>query len=373
MTAADTVRVALGARSYDIAVGEDLIATAGERVRAAIGGRRRAVIVTDRTVGDLYLAPLRDSLDAAGLRTDAVIVPPGEGSKDFRHFARLAEDILALGIDRGTILVALGGGVVGDLAGFAAATLLRGIDFVQVPTTLLAQVDSSVGGKTGINTAHGKNLVGAFHQPLLVLADIGALDTLPPREIRAGYAEIAKYGLIRDKAFFDWLDGGAGAVLCAGGDRAVRRQAVVQSCRMKAAIVAADERETGDQRALLNFGHTFGHALEAETGYSDTLLHGEAVAIGMVQACRFSARRGLCTDDEAERVARHVEAVGLPVRPPRPNGAALDPGRLLAHMRKDKKVVDGTLTFVLARGIGEAFVARDVDADDVQAFLGTQA
>jgi 3-dehydroquinate synthase len=359
----ERIAVGLGARSYDILVGGGLIAEAGAPLRA-LGGA--FVVVTDATVAGLHLAPLLRSLDAAGVRHHEIVLPPGEQTKDFAHFQRLAEDILALGIERGTKLLALGGGVIGDLTGFAAATLLRGIDFVQVPTTLLAQVDSSVGGKTGINTASGKNLVGAFHQPRLVLADVGALATLPVRELRAGYAEIVKYGLIGDASFFDWLERHGTAVL--GCDAAALRHVVVQSCAAKARTVAADERETGDERALLNFGHTFGHALEAETGFSDQLLHGEAVALGMALAFDFAARQGLCPAADAERVRRHLAASRLPVELRR-FGNRISTAALLDHMRKDKKVRDGRLTFILPRRIGDAYVARDVDAAAVRAFL----
>jgi 3-dehydroquinate synthase len=361
MSAPERLRVELGARSYDILVGENLIDRAGEVLQPFVGAAGVAV-VTDSNVADRHLSPLRRSLDAARIAHRAIVLPPGEQTKDLTHFGQLTNELLAGRIERGSVLVALGGGVIGDLVGFAAATLLRGIGFVQVPTTLLAQVDSSVGGKTGINTEYGKNLIGAFHQPRLVLADIGTLATLPLRELRAGYAEIVKYGLIRDAGFFDWLER-AGARLLAG-DTDARRRAVVESCRAKAAVVAADERESGE-RALLNFGHTFGHALEAETGYTDALLHGEAVAIGMVLAFDFSVRCGLCPAADAERVRRHLVDAGLPTTPP----PELAPERLVGHMRNDKKVLDGTLTFILTKGIGKAFVARDVAADELRSFL----
>jgi 3-dehydroquinate synthase len=308
LTAHDTVRVELGPRSYDIVVGDDVLAIAGEKM-APVLRHPRVIVVTDTHVADLHLETLLRSLSDSNVEADPVVLEAGEQTKDISHFGRLMDAILARGIDRDTALVALGGGVIGDLTGFAAATALRGIDFVQVPTTLLAQVDSSVGGKTGINSPHGKNLIGAFHQPRLVLADSRVLRTLPRREMLAGYAEVVKYGLIRDETFFGWLEG-HGADLIDGVPAKIR-PAVVASCRAKAATVVADERETG-VRALLNLGHTFGHALEAETGYSNTLLHGEAVAIGMVMAFDLSARLGLCAPDDAARLRRHLAAVGLP-------------------------------------------------------------
>jgi len=293
-------------------------------------------------------------------------LPPGEGTKDFAHFGRLVDDILACTIERGTMLVALGGGVVGDICGFAAATLLRGIDFVQIPTTLLAQVDSSVGGKTAINTVAGKNLLGAFYQPRLVLADTGALATLPRREMLAGYAEVVKYGLIADAGFFDWLDA-EGEAVCGLEPEALSR-AVLTSCRMKAEIVAGDERETGDSRALLNFGHTFGHALEAETGFGDALLHGEAVALGMVLAFDFAVRLGIASGQDATRVRRHIERMGLPSKLSAV-GLANKADALLAHMGKDKKVRDGKITLILPRRIGDAYVICDAKAGDLRDFL----
>jgi 3-dehydroquinate synthase len=321
-------------------------------------------------VAALHLPGLSASLDRAAIRHASIVVPPGEGTKDFAHFARLAEDILALGIERGTVIIALGGGVVGDLAGFAAATLLRGLDYVQVPTTLLAQVDSSVGGKTAINARHGKNLVGAFHQPIMVLADVAALATLPPREMRSGYAEVVKYGLIRDRAFFEWLEA-QGAKLLAG-DREVLTRAVAESCIHKAAVVAADERETGE-RALLNFGHTFGHALEAATGYGPELLHGEAIALGMVLAFDLSRRLGHCSAQTADRVRRHIAAQGLPAKLGDIAGRRHDPAAIMGLMRRDKKVKEGRLTFILAREIGDAFIARDVPESAVGACLAAAA
>jgi 3-dehydroquinate synthase len=361
----ERVPVALGGRSYDILVGAGLIGEAGVLMRPLLK-TPRTVVVTDANVAALHLPALLRSLDAAGIAHHAIVLPPGEETKSFAHYAKLSEQILALGIERGTALTAFGGGVVGDLVGFTAATLLRGIDFVQVPTTLLAQVDSSVGGKTAIDTAQGKNLVGAFHQPRLVLADTDALATLPPRELRAGYAEIVKYGLIRDPAFFAWLEEHGAARLA--GDAAAQRHAVVVACTAKAAVVAVDERETGE-RALLNFGHTFGHALEAETGFGDALLHGEAVAIGMRLAFELAAALKMCPGADAERVGRHFAATELPSVIPRPNGRRFEAAALVRHMRKDKKVRDGRITLILPRRIGEVVITQDVPEDTIAAFL----
>ena len=363
--AIETLRVDLGERSYDILVGPGLIERAGAEISPLLR-RRQVVIVTDERVAAQYLAPLRASLAANDIASAAVVLPPGEGTKDLAHFGRLVDDILACGIERGTMLVALGGGVVGDIAGFAAATLLRGIDFVQIPTTLLAQVDSSVGGKTAINTSAGKNLLGAFYQPRLVLADTASLATLPRREVRAGYGEIVKYGLMRDANFFEWLET-EGRTVC-DLDAAALTRAVMVSCHMKAAIVAADERETGD-RALLNFGHTFGHALEAETGFGDRLLHGEAVALGMVLAFDFAVRLGLASGQDSHRVRHHLAAAGLPTELATIglSGSAAD--RLLMHMGKDKKVRDGAITLILPRRIGEVFVTRDASVEQLRSFL----
>ena len=363
--AIDRLRVELGERGYDILVGPGLIERAGAVILPLLR-RRQAVIVTDETVARHHLAPLTASLAEHRIAHHTVVLPPGEGTKDLAHFGRLVDDILACGIERGTMLVALGGGVVGDIAGFAAATLLRGIDFVQIPTTLLAQVDSSVGGKTALNTSAGKNLIGAFYQPRLVLADTTSLATLPRREVRAGYGEIAKYGLMRDAGFFDWLEADGGAV-CDLEPSALTR-AVMVSCRMKAAIVATDEREEGD-RALLNFGHTFGHALEAETGFGDRLLHGEAVALGMVLAFDFAVRLGLASGQDSHRVRHHLAAAGLPTELASIglSGSAAD--RLLAHMGKDKKVRDGAITLILPRRIGEVFVMRDAPVEQLRGFL----
>jgi len=367
----ETVTVALDARSYDIVVGAGVLDEAGAQLKSATG-RRPALVISDKTVAGLYLDRLASALRASDVPHQCITVPPGEATKSFDAFARLAEDALRLGVERGTVVVALGGGVVGDLAGFLAATLLRGLDFVQIPTTLLAQVDSSVGGKTGINAAAGKNLIGAFHQPRLVLADIGALQTLGDRELRAGYAETVKYGLIDDPAFFDWCEANAANLLA--GDIAARRHAVVAACRAKARIVAEDERETG-ARALLNLGHTFGHALEAAAGYSDALLHGEAVAIGMVMAFDLSVALGLCPPEDAARVRRHLTAHGMPTGLDAGafTGRILDPAALIDHMAADKKVKDGRIRFVLARGIGKAFVAEDVALGAVRELLDRAA
>jgi 3-dehydroquinate synthase len=365
----ERLRLELGARSYEIAVGAGLIERAGSEIGRLLR-RRQAIIVTDENVAGHYLEPLRASLAAERILHETVVLPPGEETKDLDHFGRLAEAVLTCGIERGTMLVALGGGVVGDLTGFAAATMLRGIDFVQIPTTLLAQVDSSVGGKTGINTRFGKNLIGAFYQPRLVLADTAVLATLPRRELLAGYAEIVKYGLIRDAEFFAWCER-QGNALCALAAEPLRH-AVLTSCRMKAAIVADDEREEGD-RALLNFGHTFGHALEAETGFSSRLLHGEAVGLGMVLAFDFAVRLGIAAAAEAERVRRHFAATGLPTCLADVGLAGLPPERLLAHMGKDKKVRDGQTTLILPRHIGDAFVMKDAPADQLRDFLAAAA
>lgn len=361
----ERVRVALGARSYDICVGAGLLARAGELIGPVLA-RPRVAIVTDETVAALYLAPLRAALDRAGVGAVPVVLPAGEETKSFAHLERLCAALLDARIERSTTLIALGGGVIGDLTGFAAGIVLRGVPFVQIPTTLLAQVDSAVGGKTGINTAHGKNLVGLFHQPRLVLADVATLDTLAPRQRRAGYAEVVKYGLIDDPGFFAWLEAHGAAVLA--GDRAAQRRAVVTSCRAKAAIVAADEREQG-RRALLNLGHTFGHALEAETGFSDALLHGEAVALGLVLAADLSVALGDCPAADAARIRAHLASVGLAtsIAGIRPGGWSA--AALLDHMRHDKKVRDGAVTFVVLDGIGRARLSDRVPPAAVEALL----
>ena len=352
--------VALESAAYDVVVGDGLLARAGALLAPVIP-QKRAVVVTDATVAALHLPTLLEGLAQTGIATQQIVVPPGEASKSMASYARVVDALLDAGVERRTTVIALGGGVVGDLAGFAAATTLRGLPFVQVPTTLLAQVDSSVGGKTGINTSHGKNLVGAFHQPRLVLADTGTLGTLNGRELRAGYAEVVKAGLIGDAAFFDWCEE-HGAALTAG-DRDVQAEAILRACAFKAAVVGDDEREErpADGRALLNLGHTFGHALEAEVGYGGALLHGEAVAVGLGLAFRLSAQLGLCAPGDATRVAEHLNAVGLPSEPGMLN-RRFSASRLIANMRRDKKMRDGALHFVLARGIGQAFTSADVPA-----------
>jgi 3-dehydroquinate synthase len=367
MTASlDTVRLDLGARSYDILVGDGVLSDAGERIAAVTKGRA-PIVVTDANVAPLHLDSLNAAMIEAGIApSPAIILPAGEKTKDFGHFQTLLDDILGRGIERSTVLLALGGGVIGDITGFAAASALRGIDFIQVPTTLLSQVDSSVGGKTGINSRHGKNLIGAFHQPRLVIADTATLDTLPKREVLAGYAEVVKYGLIRLPDFFTWLENNGQRVV--DGDSAARRHAVTTSCRAKADIVGVDERESGD-RALLNLGHTFGHALEAATGFGQTLLHGEGVSIGMVLAFDLSVKLGLCPAEDARRARAHLASVGLPVRPTDIPGVAWNVDELIRSMAKDKKVSDGRITFILANGVGKAFTRRDVDADAVRAVL----
>jgi 3-dehydroquinate synthase len=365
-TRRDRLRVELGARGYDILVGGGLIAEAGSTMLPVLR-QKRVFVVTDETVAPLHLPALESSLAAAGIAWDTAILPAGEQTKSFEHLAALTDRLLAAGVERSATLVALGGGVIGDLTGFAAAIVLRGIDFVQIPTTLLAQVDSSVGGKTGINTARGKNLVGSFHQPRLVLADIDALATLPRRQLLAGYAEVVKYGLLGDADFFAWLEQNGAGLLA--GDAELQREAVTRSCAAKAAIVADDEREAG-RRALLNLGHTFGHALEAECGFSDALLHGESVAVGMAMAFELSARLGLCPRADAARAIRHLAAMGLPTTLAAIGRPSWNVERLIEHMHHDKKVSGGRLTFVLVRGIGDAFVTRDVKLDEVRDLLG---
>ena len=361
------VEVALGARGYPIHIGPGLLGAAAPLL-APFAPRGRLAVVTDANVAALWLPALVESLAAASIAIDEIVLPPGEATKDWAHLELLVERLLALGVERGDAVVALGGGVIGDLTGFAASILRRGCRFVQVPTTLLAQVDSSVGGKTAINAAAGKNLVGAFHQPELVLIDPQVLATLPPRQLRAGYAEVVKYGLIGDAGFFAWCETNAAALLDGDGDALAH--AIAMSCRAKAAVVAADEREERDLRALLNLGHTFGHAWEAEAGFSNRLLHGEAVAMGMAQAFAFSAARGLCPAGDAARVRAHLLAAGF-ILDPAGFGLAVDPPRLIDHMRQDKKMRAGTLPFILARGIGQAFVAKDVPLAEVAGFLST--
>jgi 3-dehydroquinate synthase len=352
-----TIHVALGDRSYDVLIESGLLDRAGELLAPYARGRR-PVLVSDETVWALQGGRLK-------LDVQPILLPPGEGSKTWAALEALLDRLVAHGVARGDAIIAFGGGVIGDLTGFAAAILKRGCLWVQIPTTLLAQVDSSVGGKTGINSAAGKNMVGAFHQPSLVLIDPLCLDTLPPRELRAGYAEVVKYGLLGDAAFFAWYEANGRKLL--DGDPAAREHAIATCVAAKAAIIAADERETTGRRALLNFGHTFAHALEAETGCSDTLLHGEAVALGLVLAFRLSAQRGLCSEADADRVAAHLESVGLPTRLEIGTGASLT-----AHMARDKKARDGRVPLILARGIGQAFIDDTVSLDEVADFLDRQ-
>ncbi|MCC7319768.1 MAG: 3-dehydroquinate synthase [Rubellimicrobium sp.] len=358
------VRVDLPGRGYDILIGQGLIAAAGDHL-APLLRRRRVAIVTEERVAQLHLGALEAALDAARIAHDALVLPPGEGTKGWDGLRRTVEWLLGARIERGDLVVALGGGVIGDLAGFAAAIARRGMRFVQVPTTLLAQVDSSVGGKTGINAPQGKNLVGAFHQPSLVLADTALLASLPGRDFRAGYGEVAKYGLLGDEAFFAWLEA-HGPRLRA--DEAALVEAVAHSCAMKAGIVMRDEREEGE-RALLNLGHTFGHALEAATGYSDRLLHGEGVAIGCTLAFDLSARLGLCAQEEPSRLRAHFAAMGIRTGLDAIPGDLPDAEGLMALMAQDKKVVAGQLRLILARGIGRAFVSADVPPEALHALL----
>jgi 3-dehydroquinate synthase len=366
MTQHSTVTVDLAGRSYPIHIGRGLIAGAGAMLAGLAPGAACA-IVTDETVAGLHLAALTASLDAAGIRQSRIVLPAGEASKSMARLDEVCDQILAGRFERNDLVLALGGGVIGDLAGFAAAIVRRGMRLVQVPTTLLAQVDSSVGGKTAINTHHGKNLLGAFHQPVLVIADTAVLDSLPAREFHAGYAETVKYGLISDRGFFDWLEGGAWNEVFAGGP--ARERSVEIACRAKAGIVSRDETETGE-RALLNLGHTFGHALEAATGYDGRrLVHGEGVAIGMALAFRFSRRLGLCPGQDVVRVERHLAACGLPISLAEVPGGVGSLDRLMEAIRQDKKVSRGALAFILTRGIGESFIARDVDAAAVATFL----
>jgi 3-dehydroquinate synthase len=363
-----TVQVELGPRSYDIVIGRDLLGSLGVRI-AALRPGAKVCIVTDVNVAGYHLAAAEAALNRAGVTASRVIVPAGEVSKSYRVFEQVCEAIIESRIERGDLVIAFGGGVIGDLAGFAAAVVRRGLDYVQVPTTLLAQVDSSVGGKTAIDSSHGKNLVGAFHQPILVVADTALLDSLPAREFRAGYAEVAKYGLLGDAAFFAWLEANWKDIFSGGSGSAAREHAIAVSCRAKAAIVARDERETGD-RQLLNLGHTFGHALEAACGFSERLLHGEAISIGMALAFGFSAtRQGLVSKAEAERAIRHLHAVGLPTRIEDIPGPPLALDQLMDLIAQDKKIKRGALTFILVRGIGGAFIETGVDHAEVRAFL----
>ncbi len=359
------VQVELGERSYEVRIGEGLIARAGAEIRPLLH-RKRVVVVTDETVATAHLPALTKALEAEGIATSALVLPSGEATKGWGNLARCTEWLLEEKVERRDVVLAFGGGVIGDLVGFSAAILRRGVRFVQIPTTLLAQVDSSVGGKTGINTTQGKNLVGAFHQPSLVLADIGALDSLPERDFLSGYGEVVKYGLLGDSQFFDWLEG-QGPVLKAG-DRAVRLRAVTRSVEMKAGIVSRDETEEGE-RALLNLGHTFCHALEKATGYSDRLLHGEGVAIGCALAFELSSRLGLCSQEDPSRVRAHLAAMGMKVDLADIPGDLPGAEALIALMGQDKKVIDGRLRFILARGIGQAFVADDIPGDLVRGVL----
>jgi 3-dehydroquinate synthase len=363
-----TVDVALAERAYDIVIGRDTLASLGQRIAALRPGARTA-IVTDRTVAGYWLAKTEASLAEAGIATSHVIVEEGESSKSYAGLERVSEALISAKIERADLVIALGGGVVGDLAGFAAAILRRGVDFVQVPTSLLAQVDSSVGGKTGINSPQGKNLLGSFHQPVLVIADTAVLDTLSPRQFRAGYAEVAKYGVLGDEDFFTWLEKNHADVFSGG---AAREHAIATSCRAKAAIVARDERENGE-RALLNLGHTFGHALEAATGFSDRLFHGEGVAVGMVLAAELSAQLGMIAEADATRVKRHLADVGLPTALQEIAGFAqeglADADALMTLMAQDKKVKRGRLTFILLRALGRAVITPDVEPAVVRDFL----
>ncbi len=363
------VKVALDRRGYDIIIGRGVLDMLGARIKALRPGAR-AAIVTDANVAKLHLAAAERTLSASGIDFARIEVPPGEGSKSYTTLETVCEALIAARIERGDLVIALGGGVVGDLGGFAAAVTRRGLDYVQVPTTLLAQVDSSVGGKTGIDSPQGKNLIGAFHQPALVIADTALLDTLPRREFAAGYAEVAKYGLLGDAGFFSWLEANWQDVFAGGAKsgNTCREHAIAVCCRAKAAIVARDERETGE-RALLNLGHTFGHAFEAAAGFSGRLLHGEAVALGMALAFEFSARRGLIPADAVTRVKHHLAAVGLPTQIRDVAGPMPDADRLMALISQDKKVKRGRLTFILVRGVGNAFVENDVDASEVRVFL----
>ncbi|MCA2409837.1 3-dehydroquinate synthase [Rhizobium leguminosarum bv. viciae 248] len=360
-----TVHVPLGERAYDILIGPGLIARAGAEIASRLKGRKAAV-VTDENVAPLYLKALVASLDEAGIASAEVVLPSGEKTKSFEHLMTACDKVLEARVERNDYVIALGGGVIGDLSGFAAGIVRRGVRFVQVPTSLLSQVDSSVGGKTGINSRHGKNLIGVFHQPDLVLADTDVLNSLSAREFRAGYAEVAKYGLIDKPDFFAWLEANWKAVFTGGS---ARIEAIAASCQAKADVVVADERENG-QRALLNLGHTFGHALEAATAYdSSRLVHGEGVSIGMVLAHEFSARMNLASTDDARRVERHLKEVGLPTRMSDIPGDLPPAETLMDAIAQDKKVKSGKLTFILTRGIGQSFVADDVPASEVISFL----
>lgn len=361
----ETVHVGLGDRAYDIHIGPGLLAQSGALIGPMLA-RRQVCVVTDENVAKLHLDTLRAGLAAEGIAMEAMVLPAGEGTKCWHYLQETVEWLLAQKVERNDLVVAFGGGVVGDLTGFAAAVLRRGVGFVQIPTSLLAQVDSSVGGKTGINSPAGKNLIGAFHQPKLVLADVDVLGTMTPRDFLAGYGEVVKYGLLGDSDFFDWLEAQGPAM--ARGDMAARIAAVKRSCEMKADIVMRDETEQGD-RALLNLGHTFCHALEAATGYGDRLLHGEGVAVGCALAFELSARLGLCSQEDPSRVRQHLSEMGMKVDLRDIEGDLPDADALLDLMGQDKKVVDGQLRFILARGIGAAFVTADVPRDVVRDLL----
>lgn len=363
-----TVRVNLGERSYDIIVGPHALGALSEALNPLLK-RPFVVIVTDENVASHHLARTKDALGVANIACEAIILPPGEATKSFAQLENLTGQLLELGVERDDVIIALGGGVIGDLTGFAAATLRRGVRFVQIPTSLLAQVDSSVGGKTAINVAQGKNLIGAFHQPSLVIADVTLLDSLPDRQLRSGYAEVVKYGVLGDLSFFNWLEKNAKALLAGGANALpILTEAVAHSCKMKAHVVAADETEKGN-RALLNLGHTFGHALEAATGYSDRLTHGEGVAIGMGLALDLSARLGHCEPVSAARLRDHLKGCGLPTSLSDIEGPALSAAELLAHMRQDKKVAQGKLVLILNKSIGDAFIANDVSASTILELL----
>jgi 3-dehydroquinate synthase len=361
----DVVKVELGARSYEVRIGSGLIARAGAEI-APLLTRPKVWIVTESRVAGLHLDALKAGLTSAGIAAEALVLPPGEATKSWAHLQEVVEWLIAERVERKDMVVAFGGGVIGDLAGFAAAILRRGVRFVQIPTSLLAQVDSSVGGKTGINSPHGKNLIGAFHQPSLVLADIDVLGTLPARDFLAGYGEVVKYGGLGSLDFFEWLEANGPAL--AAGDTALRQEAVRRSVQMKADIVARDETEAGE-RALLNLGHTFGHALESATGYCDRLLHGEGVAIGCALAFETSARLGLMSQEEPSRFRAHLAAMGMKRDLADIRSELPEAGALLALMAQDKKVEAGRIRFILARGIGEAFVADNVDLDLVRGVL----
>lgn len=363
------LRVELGTRSYDILIGSDLIQRAGALI-APLLSRRRVFVVTDENVANHHLSNLVEGFEAQGLTVNTRILAPGEATKSMDALSGLVDWLLSQSIERRDFVIAFGGGVIGDLAGFAAASTLRGIPFVQIPTTLLSQVDSSVGGKTGINSSWGKNLIGAFYQPRLVLAASSSLATLPRRELLSGYAEVVKYGMLGDPDFFAWLEANGSKLL--NGDDALLHEAIFRSCQAKAEVVAADELESG-RRALLNLGHTFGHAMEAECGYSGEILHGEAVAIGMVMAADLSVRLGLCPSEDAARLRQHLQDVGLATTPPTLQGRTWDSDRLIDHMGRDKKVTDGKCTFVLLRGIGQAFLDNRVPEDDLRAILAHAA